>query len=110
MQPFKLIKQIVLIFFLMLSLTSIVTAQKSVSMVVDGFHPSTVISKHIYGHFSEHLGRCIYDGFWVSDTSTVVKKDRIRLDIVAALKKIQIPNLRWPGGCFADEYHWRDGI
>ena len=110
MQPFKLIKQIVLIFFLMLSLTSIVTAQKSVSMVVDGFHPSTVISKHIYGHFSEHLGRCIYDGYWVSDTSTIVKKDRIRLDIVAALKKIQIPNLRWPGGCFADEYHWRDGI
>ena len=110
MQPFKLIKQIVLIFFWMLPLTAIVTAQKSVSMVVDGFHPSTVISKHIYGHFSEHLGRCIYDGFWVSDTSTVVKKDRIRLDIVAALKKIQIPNLRWPGGCFADEYHWRDGI
>ena len=79
MQPFKLIKQIVFIFLWMLSLTTIVTAQKSVSMVVDGFRPSTVISKHIYGHFSEHLGRCIYDGFWVSDTSSIVKKDRIIL-------------------------------
>ncbi len=70
----------------------------------------TPISRHIYGHFSEHLGRCIYDGFWVSDTMNVPRKDRIRLDIVEALKKIKIPNLRWPGGCFADEYHWRDGV
>ena len=69
-----------------------------------------IISRHIYGHFAEHLGRCIYDGFWVADTMKVAKKDRIRLDIVEALKKIKIPNLRWPGGCFADEYHWRDGI
>ncbi|MEI9908654.1 MAG: alpha-L-arabinofuranosidase C-terminal domain-containing protein [Bacteroidota bacterium] len=69
-----------------------------------------VISRHIYGHFSEHLGRCIYDGFWVADSMNVPKKDRIRLDIVEALKKIKVPNLRWPGGCFADEYHWRDGI
>ncbi|MCD2421134.1 alpha-N-arabinofuranosidase [Niabella pedocola] len=70
----------------------------------------TVISRHIYGHFSEHLGRCIYDGFWVDPGMNVPKKDRIRLDVVEALKKIRIPNLRWPGGCFADEYHWRDGI
>lgn len=68
------------------------------------------ISRHIYGHFAEHLGRCIYDGFWVADTMKVPKKDRIRLDVVDALKRIKIPNLRWPGGCFADEYHWRDGI
>ena len=68
------------------------------------------IDRNIYGHFSEHLGRCIYDGFWVGDSIKVPKKDRIRLDIVEALKKIQIPNLRWPGGCFADEYHWRDGV
>lgn len=69
-----------------------------------------LISKHIYGHFSEHLGRCIYDGFWVDEKSTIPNKGRIRLDVVDALKKIKIPNLRWPGGCFADEYHWRDGI
>lgn len=69
-----------------------------------------LVSKHIYGHFSEHLGRCIYDGFWVDENSTIPNKGRIRLDIVDALKKIKVPNLRWPGGCFADEYHWRDGI
>lgn len=69
-----------------------------------------MISKHIYGHFAEHLGRCIYDGFWVDQKSKIPNKGRIRLDVVEALKKIKIPNLRWPGGCFADEYHWRDGI
>jgi alpha-N-arabinofuranosidase len=80
------------------------------TVLIDGANPSNVISRHIYGHFSEHLGRCIYDGFWVGDTLKVPKKDRIRLDVVEALKKIKVPNLRWPGGCFADEYHWRDGI
>lgn len=86
------------------------SAQKAVTIQVQGSNPTVTINKHIYGHFSEHLGRCIYDGFWVNDSMNVPKKDRIRLDIVEALKKIQIPNLRWPGGCFADEYHWRDGI
>jgi len=89
---------------------SLAKAQDSVVVLVNGIRPSITINKNIYGHFSEHLGRCIYDGFWVSDTSTLPRKDRIRLDIVEALKKIKIPNLRWPGGCFADEYHWRDGI
>ncbi|MBS7566675.1 alpha-N-arabinofuranosidase [Mucilaginibacter sp. Bleaf8] len=68
------------------------------------------ISRHIYGQFAEHLGRGIYGGFWVDPSLPVKKQDRIRLDVVAALKKIKIPTLRWPGGCFADEYHWRDGI
>jgi len=85
-------------------------AQSSTNVTIDGTNPKTMISRHIYGHFSEHLGRCIYDGFWVADSMNVPKKDRIRLDIVEALKKIKVPNLRWPGGCFADEYHWRDGI
>ncbi|WP_316738381.1 alpha-N-arabinofuranosidase [Pedobacter aquatilis] len=61
-----------------------------------------VISRHIYGQFAEHLGRSVYDGFY--------RNGKIRTDIVEALKKIKVPNLRWPGGCFADEYHWRDGI
>lgn len=56
------------------------------------------------------MGRCIYDGFWVDENLDVKKQGRIRLDVVEALKKIRVPNLRWPGGCFADEYHWRDGI
>lgn len=68
------------------------------------------ISKHIYGHFAEHLGRCIYDGIYVGEKSDIPNVRGIRTDIVEALKTIRIPNLRWPGGCFADEYHWMDGI
>jgi alpha-N-arabinofuranosidase len=72
------------------------------------------ISRHIYGHFSEHLGRCIYGGYWVGNdpqaAASIPNLRGIRGDIVAALKPIKIPNLRWPGGCFADEYHWKDGI
>jgi alpha-N-arabinofuranosidase len=70
----------------------------------------TKISRHIYGNFSEHLGHCIYGGFWVGENSPIPNTRGIRNDIVAALKKIKLPNLRWPGGCFADEYHWKDGI
>jgi len=68
------------------------------------------ISRNIYGHFSEHLGRCIYEGFWVGEDSPIPNTRGIRNDVVEALKKIKIPVLRWPGGCFADEYHWKDGI
>jgi alpha-N-arabinofuranosidase len=68
------------------------------------------INKHIYGHFAEHLGRCIYNGIYVGEDSKIPNTRGIRNDIVAALKHINIPNLRWPGGCFADEYHWKDGV
>lgn len=84
-------------------------AQSNGSITITGVSDH-IISKHIYGQFAEHLGRGIYDGFWVDKNLPVKKQDRIRLDVVEALKKIKIPNLRWPGGCFADEYHWRDGI
>jgi len=68
------------------------------------------INKHIYGHFAEHLGRCIYGGIWVGQESSIPNTNGIRNDVVEALRKLDIPNLRWPGGCFADEYHWKDGI
>ncbi|MGI4021363.1 MAG: alpha-N-arabinofuranosidase [Janthinobacterium lividum] len=87
-----------------------VYSQQTAQAVVNGKDAKTQISRHIYGQFSEHLGRGIYDGFWVPEGSAIPNKGRIRMDIVDALKKIHIPNLRWPGGCFADEYHWRDGI
>jgi len=70
----------------------------------------STISKHIYGHFSEHLGHCIYGGYWVGEDSPIPNTRGIRKDVVKALKELNIPNLRWPGGCFADEYHWKDGI
>lgn len=68
------------------------------------------IAPEIYGHFSEHLGRCIYDGLYVGEESEIPNENGMRSDVVKALKDINIPVLRWPGGCFADEYHWKDGI
>jgi alpha-N-arabinofuranosidase len=103
-------RKLVCMLLVVMTGTSSLYSQTTVNVAINGANPTTVISKHIYGHFAEHLGRCVYDGFWVSDTSTVERKDRIRMDVVNALKKIKVPNLRWPGGCYADEYHWRDGI
>ncbi|MCM1055253.1 MAG: alpha-N-arabinofuranosidase [Bacteroides sp.] len=68
------------------------------------------ISKNIFGHFSEHLGRCIYEGIYVGEGSSVPNTRGIRNDTAEALRQLEIPVLRWPGGCFADEYHWMDGI
>lgn len=73
-------------------------------------HKVSRISKDIYGHFSEHLGRCIYDGIFVGEDSKIPNVNGMRSDVVNALKDMGIPVLRWPGGCFADEYHWKDGI
>jgi len=85
-------------------------SQEKISVNIETEKPQQTINRHIYGHFAEHLGRCIYGGFWIDESLSVEKKDRIRMDIVNALKAINIPNLRWPGGCFADEYQWKDGI
>ena len=68
------------------------------------------INPEIQGHFSEHLGRCIYEGIFVGKDSSIPNVNGMRTDVVEALKDIQIPVLRWPGGCFADEYHWKDGM
>ena len=69
-----------------------------------------VIDKNLFGQFSEHLGHCIYEGIFVGKDSPIPNIDGIRCDVIEALKKIRVPVLRWPGGCFADEYHWEDGI
>ena len=76
-------------------------------LVIDADHARDTISRHIYGQFAEHLGRGIYDGVW---TRTGNGAWHLRDDVVAALRRIKVPNVRWPGGCFADYYHWRDGI
>ncbi len=68
------------------------------------------INKEIYGHFSEHLGTCIYEGIFVGEDSEIPNIDGFRTDVVAAFKELKVPVLRWPGGCFADTYHWKDGI
>jgi len=79
-------------------------------LIVHADSGKQTISRHLYGQFSEHLGRGIYEGIWVGEDSPIPNTRGIRNDVVAALKKIKVPNLRWPGGCFADEYHWQDGI
>jgi len=79
-------------------------------LIINANQGKDTISKDIYGHFSEHLGHCIYGGYWVGENSPIPNTRGIRNDVVKALRDIQIPNLRWPGGCFADTYHWMDGI
>ena len=70
----------------------------------------TKISKYLYGQFSEHLGRGIYEGIYVGENSDIPNVNGMRTDVVSALKDIHVPVLRWPGGLFADTYNWRDGI
>jgi alpha-L-arabinofuranosidase len=82
-------------------------AQESLSLTIRADRATDTISRHIYGHFAEHLGRDIYDGFW---TKAGTGQWHLRDDVIEALKTIKVPNLRWPGGCFADYYHWKDGI
>jgi alpha-L-arabinofuranosidase len=79
-------------------------------MVVITNHPGPLINKDIYGHFSEHLGACIYGGIWVGPDSKIPNTYGIRNDVLFALRELKVPNIRWPGGCFADTYHWKDGI
>ena len=84
-------------------------AQNNLTFNVDA--ATTTINKNIYGHFAEHLGHCIYGGFYVGEGNTKVPNTNgVRNDVIDALKKLKIANLRWPGGCFADTYHWKDGI
>lgn len=101
-------KNIFLLFLFFLFNIIIVNAQNKISINTD--LGKEQISKHIYGHFSEHLGHCIYGGYWVGENSDIPNTNGIRNDVVDALKELKIPNLRWPGGCFADEYHWMEGI
>jgi len=81
-----------------------------VQLNVDAGKPGPKIDRNLFGQFAEHLGRGIYEGIWVGASSPIPNTRGIRNDVVAALKAIRVPNVRWPGGCFADEYHWRKGI
>ena len=79
-------------------------------IIVNKQDKKSTINKNIYGNFSEHLGRCIYNGIYVGEDSSIPNVNGMRTDVVEALRHIKLPVLRWPGGCFADEYHWKDGI
>lgn len=86
------------------------SAPNKVSLVIRSDQPKGIVNRNIQGQFAEHLGRLIYEGLWVGEDSPIPNTRGIRNDVVAALKELHIPVLRWPGGCFSDEYHWRDGI
>lgn len=100
------VKQILI--FLLLSIGTVFGQENIITIHTD--KATETISKHIYGHFAEHLGRGIYDGFYVGKNSPIPNINGIRTDIVDALRELKIPVLRWPGGCFAEQYHWKDGI
>ncbi|MUP46044.1 alpha-N-arabinofuranosidase [Gramella sp. BOM4] len=105
-----MVKKTLLVYVFFFLGASYLTAQQETEIKLTPAAQPDTISKHIYGHFAEHLGRSIYDGLYVGDTSKIPNTDGVRNDIIQALKDIDIPNLRWPGGCFADTYHWKDGI
>lgn len=79
-------------------------------LVINAWDRKSKISRELYGQFSEHLGRGIYEGIYVGEASDIRNIKGMRCDVVEALRRIQLPVLRWPGGCFADYYHWKDGI
>src|SRR5881227_1003974 len=92
------------------ALTAPMAAAQKVELSVDVSKTGAKIDRNIFGQFAEHLGHGIYEGIWVGPDSPIPNTRGIRNDVVAALKDLGVPVLRWPGGCFADEYHWRDGI
>jgi len=97
-------------FVFVLALIAPSFAAEKVKISVDASNGGATINRNIFGQFAEHLGQGIYEGIWVGPDSRIPNTRGIRNDVVAALKAIHVPNVRWPGGCFADEYHWHDGI
>jgi alpha-N-arabinofuranosidase len=95
---------------LVISANAPLASAQKVELSVDVSKTGVKIDRNIFGQFAEHLGHGIYDGIWVGPDSTIPNTRGIRNDVVGALRAIRVPNVRWPGGCFADEYHWRNGI
>lgn len=85
-------------------------SQRTATLDIHPAQGETIINRNIYGQFAEHLGTCIYGGLWVGEGSSIPNTNGYRNDVLSALKDLHIPVLRWPGGCFADDYHWEDGI
>jgi alpha-L-arabinofuranosidase len=101
---------LVCIWFIVVAATAPIILAQKIALSVDASKSGSKIDRNIFGQFAEHLGHGIYDGIWVGPDSTIPNTRGIRNDVVGALKAIKVPNVRWPGGCFADEYHWRNGI
>ena len=106
-----MLKRFLLLMYLPVLFAPVFSQQSDSQIIVNADQGEHTISRQIYGHFAEHLGRCVYGGFYVGEDNTEIPNTNgIRNDVVKALKELKVPNLRWPGGCFADTYHWKDGI
>ncbi len=105
-----IMRTILLTFLIYATFTSSAKAGEKIELSVDTSKTGAKIDRNIFGQFAEHLGHGIYDGIWVGPDSTIPNTRGIRNDVVAALRELKVPNVRWPGGCFADEYQWRNGI
>lgn len=101
---------LVILALITVAITPPFMAAQKVELTVDVSKAGAKIDRNIFGQFAEHLGHGVYEGIWVGPGSPIPNTRGIRNDVVAALKAIKAPNVRWPGGCFADEYHWRKGI
>jgi alpha-N-arabinofuranosidase len=101
---------IIILGSIILSLNLQANAQEKVQLSFDASKSGAKIDRNIFGQFAEHLGYGVYEGIWVGPDSKIPNTRGIRNDVVAALRDLKVPNVRWPGGCFADEYHWRKGI
>ncbi|MBF4488113.1 alpha-L-arabinofuranosidase C-terminal domain-containing protein [Flavobacterium sp. CSZ] len=103
-------KKLFLLICIFIVLQNVSAQSKATDLTILKTEDKTIINKHIYGHFAEHLGKCIYGGLFVGEDSNISNTKGVRNDIIRALQELKVPNLRWPGGCFADTYHWKDGI
>src|SRR5664279_4670266 len=92
------------------ALSALAQQSSSASLTIHADQPGPQVNRQLYGQFAEHLGTGIYGGIWVGEDSKIPNIRGYRSDVVDALKKIHVPVVRWPGGCFADLYNWRDGI
>src|SRR5215216_1409621 len=101
-----------LVSLLLIGITPIAPATQTekIKLSIDASKTGAKIDRQLFGQFAEHLGHGVYEGIWVGPDSRIPNTRGIRNDVVAALKALRVPNVRWPGGCFADEYHWRNGI
>ena len=106
----RLQRSLLIVALITIALTASAIAADKIAVSVDASKAGPKIDRNIFGQFAEHLGHGIYEGVWVGPDSSIPNTRGIRNDVVAALKAIKVPNVRWPGGCFADEYHWRNGI
>jgi len=89
---------------------TIISASAKTEIDVKANEPGAKIEPAIFGQFAEHLGHCVYGGIWVGKDSKIPNTRGIRNDVIEALKELEVPVIRWPGGCFADQYHWKNGI